>query len=277
MNPGGGAGLLDRIRELRPRLRPAERRVADYVLSDRGVIYRSITEVAEASGAGYGTIVRYCRRLGCSGFHDFKIRLALESSGTGAQRRARRGEGGLLEAAAQAAEALRAAAEGVQPRALKAAARAVARARRILAVGYAGSYPTALDLAYRLSRLGLEAAAEPDGHMQAIRASSLRPGDVLLAVSFSGSTKGILTAAEVARGARAKVIALTNYALSPLAETSDYVLTTSARTGVLEAEVVSRIPAQFVAESLFEEVFKLVPKAGQHLKATSRSVSNKLL
>ena len=73
---GRSAGCLTRIKTLYPQLTVKEQKVADFVFSQtENVIYISITEMVSLSKAGYGTIIRFCRRLGYSGFQDFKINL----------------------------------------------------------------------------------------------------------------------------------------------------------------------------------------------------------
>jgi len=58
--------------------------------------------------------------------------------------------------------------------------------------------------------------------------------DVVIAISGSGRTKLIVTAAEAAKAAGAKVIALTSYVDSPLAKISDVVVRIPGRTKIAE-------------------------------------------
>ena len=76
-----GSAIL-RIRGLYPSLRPAERRVADYVLANAAAVVRlSSTELGERSGTSDATVVKFSQRLGFRGYQDFKIALAGEISG----------------------------------------------------------------------------------------------------------------------------------------------------------------------------------------------------
>ena len=74
------SGCVARIRSSYAALTPRERAVADYVLDHPDVVYQSVTAVARCSGTGLASVVRFCKRLGCAGFQDFKIRSAADSA-----------------------------------------------------------------------------------------------------------------------------------------------------------------------------------------------------
>jgi len=277
MSQSKAVALMDQINEMIPSLSPATRRFVEYVLAHDDLVYKSITMVSEESGAGYGTIVRFCQKLGCSGFQDFKIHLALQKPEIRSDDFEEGQRDGLARAARASARHLEEVAARVGREAIHSAAKVLASSRRIMIIGCAGSHPMALELAYRLSRLGFLATAECDSHMQAIRSSVLSRGDVLVAISFSGSTKEILTTMAIARKSGATTVALTNYAKSPVAEKADLILCTSIRAQVLEEEIASRIPTLFLVERLCAEIYRIAPKAADRLRVTAESVTDRLL
>lgn len=255
-------------------LTPAEKGFAKYVLRNEDIVYKSITEVTEESYIGYGTIIRFCQKLGFSGFQDFKIHLAWE--------RGRRYDGWYYgatdfrhSAAENAASQLLAVASAIPEVALVDAADRIWNARRILVIGVAGSAPSASEFAYRLARLGMDSFAEPDSHMQAIRCSSMDSEDALVAVSFSGGTKEILDAVDHARKAGTPVIALTNHRSSPLGECADVVLSTAIWEEALQAELGSKLPFIFVIELLVRIIYSRYASAAEAIKSTADSVSAK--
>ena len=149
-------------------------------------------------------------------------------------------------------------------------------AKKILVIGSGGSYAQAWDLCYRLMRIGFDVAVEGDSHLQAIRASTLNAGDVLIAVSFSGSTKGILNAVRQGKKTKAVVIAVTNYERSPLGAAADLTFCLKLRSQVLDAEIGSKIPVSFLIEVLCNRLFKSAPNAAHALNLTAHSVSSEL-
>jgi DNA-binding MurR/RpiR family transcriptional regulator len=72
----GQAGGLKKVRSLYPKLTRTERRLADFVTGHPELIFQSITELVDSSGIGYGSIMRFCKKLGYTGFQDFKVHLA---------------------------------------------------------------------------------------------------------------------------------------------------------------------------------------------------------
>jgi DNA-binding MurR/RpiR family transcriptional regulator len=263
--------LIDQIRANLDSSSEAELRFVDYVLAHPEVIYKTITEVLEESGASYGTVIRYCKKLGCSGYQDFKIRLAYESAIT--ENNVKDDEG-ISNTEVYINQILNTA-RNLDPEKVEEIARSIIQARRILVVGLAGSFPMALELCYRLTRFGFNSIADSDEHMQAIRASAMNDEDILIAISFSGSTKGILDSATIAKKNKARVLAITNSLRSPLVELADYTILTALWEQALKAEVGSRIPFIFIIEELTSAITRLYPKAEQIIKQTSDSVSGK--
>ena len=65
------------------------------------------------------------------------------------------------------------------------------------------------DAKLRLFRLGIPVAAYIDGQQQRMSASTLQPGDCVLAISNSGRSKPVVQAVEIARSFGAMTIAIT--------------------------------------------------------------------
>lgn len=267
---------LERVRAHDARFTPVERTFARHVLSDSTIVYKSITTVSEESGVAYTSIVRFCQKLGYSGFHDFKIHLAIGAGKREERRRENTGHwlGSILESATARLSTL---AAGIDRSAVAELIGILSRARRILAVAVAGSAPTAQELTYRLVRLGLLASTETDSHMQCIQASLLRSQDVLICVSSSGSTKEIIEAASIAKRRGASLVCLTNYDRSPLAEICDVTLSAGIWEEAAEAEFGTRLPFYFLVEIIASEMLDTAPEARAHLQRTAESVSSRQL
>ncbi|MDQ0743678.1 6-phospho-3-hexuloisomerase [Clavibacter sp. B3I6] len=96
------------------------------------------------------------------------------------------------------------------------AARVIRDGRRVFALG-AGRSGLALRMtAMRFMHLGLDAHVVGEATSPAIE-----EGDVLLVASGSGTTAGIVAAAETAHGVGARIVALTTADGSPLADLAD--------------------------------------------------------
>jgi len=69
--------MIFNLKTLISTLPRAEHSVADYVIKhSEKVISMTLAELAHRTDVSEPSIMRLCRRLGCSGYSDFKLRLA---------------------------------------------------------------------------------------------------------------------------------------------------------------------------------------------------------
>ncbi len=129
----------------------------------------------------------------------------------------------------------------------------VAGASRLLVVANGLSAPVASDLAMRLTAVGRPAEVIADAiAQQQIAARQLSTADVCIVVSGSGANAASVRAAEAARSAGARVLALTSFASSPLADRADRSLVITP-TGVSFREELGHTSR--VAHAAFVEAF----------------------
>jgi DNA-binding MurR/RpiR family transcriptional regulator len=230
-------------------------------------IYASVNEVAAASGVSEATVMRLCRLLGFRGFQDCKIALARELVTPLQRLHEEVAEGDdpatIVAKVFQAnVNALQDTLEVLDMKAMEAAARWLAAARQVMIIGVGTSGPIALDAANKFFRLGLIVQAVTDAHLMMMAAALLTPADVLLAVSHSGSTRDTVETAQVAGGAGAKVICLTNNSLSPLTKTAPLVLVTASReTRFRQEAMASRLCQTSIIDCLYTLIALARPEA----------------
>ena len=71
--------VRDQIFSTYDSLYDAEKKVADYLISHPSeAIEMSVSELASHCDASQATIIRFCKKIGCKGFHQLKIKLAGE-------------------------------------------------------------------------------------------------------------------------------------------------------------------------------------------------------
>ncbi len=265
-----------RLRELAPSLAEAERRVADFVVREgRAVPALSITELAERCGVSEATVVRVCKRLGLRGYQELRIRLSAELATEQPQiaGEVRRGDG-LEEACRKLFAGMVAALEEtlqvLDRSQLERVVERVDSARRVDLYGVGASGVVATDAALKLLRIGVQAQAFTDPHLQATSAALLGRRDVAIGVSHSGSTKDTVEALRVARQAGAFTVAVTQLGPSPITRVADAVLNTVAREPLLrEAATSSRVAAMAVLDSVFAGV--LLRRYGTAVRALDRT------
>jgi RpiR family transcriptional regulator, carbohydrate utilization regulator len=227
------APILTHVKNQRDALAPAEQRVAELVLKDaESVIAAPIADLATRAGVSQPTVVRFCRSLGYSGFPEFRLALARAmalDSASGVPYVHRdvspkdKPRDVISKVFHRAAGTLTRVAGALDARAFEGAIAALSGAQRIEFYGLGNSAVVAQDAQYKFFRLGVPAVHYADSHMNILSAPLLKRGDVVVAISASGRTRELCRAAELARDAGARVIALTT-AGSPLARLAHVVL-----------------------------------------------------
>ncbi|HZG77627.1 MAG TPA: MurR/RpiR family transcriptional regulator [Paenibacillus sp.] len=254
------SNILYAIRERLSTLHPKERALAEYILEHPQEATRSgITELAERAGASTATITRFCKGMRFDGFPDFKLKLAEELATPSEQQPTYQDivAGNSLQRIVAAMEAnhLRSISDTtrlIDFAALQRAIDALHGARRIDLYGVATSGLVAQDAYQKLVRIGKEANAFSDPHLQITSASNLGPGDVAIAISYSGETQETLDALECAKSQGATTISLTKYGANPLSAAADIALfASSLEEGMRRGDMASRIAQLHVIDLLF--------------------------
>jgi RpiR family carbohydrate utilization transcriptional regulator len=211
--------MLDRIRASIPALPPAEQRVAKLVLADpRSFASLPVAELAERSHVSKPTVVRFCRSVGYDGLADFKLKLAGSvNEGVPFVHRSvdvddKAGDL-IVKVVDNAVSALlkyrNDAASHAFERAIAALSEAGKQGRKIEFYGVGNSGIVAQDAQHKFFRLGVNAVAYSDGHVQVMAATMLGLGDCAVIISNSGRSRDLLDAAEIAKKKGATTIVIT--------------------------------------------------------------------
>jgi RpiR family transcriptional regulator, carbohydrate utilization regulator len=235
-------------------LNPSERRIADRVLADpEKIITSNIAELSDASGASVGSIVGFCRRMGVRGFADFKITLARDLAQSGMPSAAGQQNGSVFEKVFEFHSQSLVATLQLNPASnFERVARALEKARRIEIFSIGLSYPVAYTAYGKFLLLGLPAATEADAHLQLIKATQLKAGDLAFGISCSGTTSETVQCLEVAKSNGASTLCLTNAMKSPITACSDLRLyATPGEIRYFQAPLASRVTQLAVIDALF--------------------------
>ena len=226
--------MLDRIRASLSSLAPAEQRVGKLVLNDpRAFTQLPVSELADRSHVSKPTVVRFCRSMGYDGLTDFKRKLAgTVSEGVPFIHRSvdtddKTGDV-LVKVIDNTVAAFLKYRNDASTTAIEKAAVALIETyrqrKRVEFFGVGNSGVVAQDAQHKFFRLGFNAVAYSDGHMQVMSASILGPGDCVVVISNSGRTRDLMDACDIARKNGATTITVTASG-SPLASSSHIHLT----------------------------------------------------
>ncbi|MGW5849278.1 MurR/RpiR family transcriptional regulator [Streptomyces sp. NPDC055254] len=252
-----------RVRALAPSMTRSMQAVAEAVARDpAGCSRLTVSALAEHTGTSEATVVRTARLLGYPGYRDLRLALAAlaaqQESGAAPALTVDIAvddpiEDVVAKLAHEEAQTLADTAAGLDLTQLASAVSALATARRIDIYGVGASALVGQDLAQKLLRIGLVAHAHSDPHLAVTNAVQLRPGDVAVAVTHSGSTGDVIEPLRTAFERGATTIALTGRPGAPVAHYADLVLATSAarESRLRPAAMSSRTSQLLVVDCLF--------------------------
>lgn len=214
--------MLGLLTSLRAEFGPAERRLADYILAHSAATTRlTLAQLAQRAGVSEPTVLRLVRKLGGTGFPDFKVRLAAElASGATYLHHDVNFEDSVQDVYYKVMNAgiahLSRLRDSLNVPLIERAIDALAQAQRIdfFATGQTGV--VAMDAQQKFLFLEVPAFYQFDSQLQIMSASVLRPRDVAVCFSFRGQKIDIVRCAQAARAAGATVITVTR-SNSPLA------------------------------------------------------------
>jgi RpiR family carbohydrate utilization transcriptional regulator len=278
--------MLDRIKAALPSLAPAEQRVGKLVLADpRAFAKLPVTELADRAHVSKPTVVRFCRSVGYDGLSDFKLKLAGSvNEGVPFIHRSVDADDKTSDIAVKVIDNTVAAflkyRNDASFFALEHAAQALAATqktnRRIEFYGVGNSGIVAQDAQHKFFRLGVNAIAYSDGHMQVMSASMLQPGDCAVIISNSGRTRDLMDACDIAKKQGATTIVITASG-SPLASAGHIHLTADHPEGYDKySPMVSRLLHLLIIDILATTVALRIGEALQPaLRDMKKNLSSK--
>lgn len=249
---------INNIYAIYPELFEAEKKVADFVIANQNdVLEQTVSELAVATGTSVATVVRFCKKCGCTGFHQLKIQIAREMLDEAKE--PLKGElsvnnmdNSLQIIMKNKIEEIEQTFKQLEGKVVVDVIKKILTAKTVLFAAMGNTIPAAMDGAYKFNQLGITALSAPIWETQLALGRALKENDVIIAISASGASRHLLELADIAISKGAIVVAITNHNKSPLAQKGDYHLTTATRE-ILFIEKVSftRIPALAIIEALF--------------------------
>jgi len=206
--------MLNRIRQQQAQLSAAEQRVAAWVTAHPHTAVRAaLATVSAQSGTSEPTVIRFCRSLGCSGFRDFKVRLAQDLAGTRNYIHHDVEVGDRLpEVIAKIAErtvhVLTDTRDNLSARAIELASTAMSSARQIQFLGVGASGIVARDAQHKFFRLGVPCVAHADGPTILQAASIAGASDCFVVISNSGRSPEIIRACRAIKETPARLVVI---------------------------------------------------------------------
>lgn len=207
-----------------------ERKLAASILEDVNLaINASITEIAARAGVSPPTVTRFCRRLGCSSFSDFKVQLAKNAYVGVRYLRPEAVTSTPSEVAEDIVTKAQSALFEMHRRldldALSKAATSLSQAQMIHAFGSGGNSSMIVnEMQNRLFRLGCRISASNDHGLNLMISAAAEPGTVVFGSSLTGRNQELVRCFAVLKDRGIPTIALTQ-GNSAVAQAADLAIT----------------------------------------------------
>ena len=272
-----------RIRMMMPNLTPLEAKVVETVLGRRRFDESiPLKEIAGESGVSEAMVVKIAKKLGFSGYREFRTAVYEYSRlPTAEMHRELSFDDGPAEIVQKvfrtSIQALEETLAILDIAEFDRAADLLYRARNRDFYGVGGSAQIARDVSHKFLRIGIRASVYDDSHMMLMSASLLGADDIAVGFSHSGNTSAVIDAIQLARSNGARTLAITNYDRSPLAELADIVLCSTAQGSPLMGEnAAARIAQLNILDALFVAVAQRDYQAAErNLGRTMSAVKSK--
>ncbi len=227
--------LASRHDELSKRLK----QIAEYALDNpNDMALETVSEIAERAGVQPSSLIRFAKAFGYSGFSEMQkvFRSHLVENGSNYKERIRslgRDDScqsnsssvvldDFIDGGIAALNNLR---EVLNPEKLEQAVEALVDADVIYLTAQRRSFPIASYLSYALAQLDKRCVLiDGNGGMFFEQARSIRPGDVLLAISFKSYAAEVVQLVKETKSKDIPVVSISDGILSPLAQHSDVCL-----------------------------------------------------
>ncbi|HBC6517190.1 MurR/RpiR family transcriptional regulator [Escherichia coli] len=274
-------GLL-RIRQRYQGLAQSDKKLADYLLLQPDTArHLSSQQLANEAGVSQSSVVKFAQKLGYKGFPALKLALSEalasqpESPSVPIHNQIRGddplrlvGEKLIKENTAAMYATLNVNSEEK----LHECVAILRSARRIILTGIGASGLVAQNFAWKLMKIGFNAAAVRDMHALLATVQASSPDDLLLAISYTGVRRELNLAADEMLRVGGKVLAITGFTPNALQQRASHCLYTIAEEQATNSASISACHAQgmltdllFIA--LIQQDLELAPERIRHSEA----------
>lgn len=251
--------ILFLIRDKLPTLSKSERNLAEYILAKpEKVIRYTASQLAKEAASSPATIIRFTRSIGLNGFTELKLQL---SSDIGQQKvevytdidKEDNPDTIKTKLKARIDYVLNKNVACLTNETVEKCVELVENAQTIYIYGVGASSLVAQDMYQKFSRLGKVTIFEQDYHHMAGMMASVGEGSLFIGVSNSGETRETIRLAQLARERQMRVIGLTSFGGSKLADIATISLVSEheGENPLRAAATVSLMAQLFVVDVFF--------------------------
>lgn len=236
-----------------------EKKIGNFIIHHpKEIVDMTVGELAKECQVSEASISRFCKKIDMKGFHHLKISIAKEMVSQSEDDELSNHisvddlEQSLKNILANKVAELTQTVSMMNSENLQDILKRINNAQNVLFAAVGNTVPVAMDGAYKLNQIGISAVSTPVWETQLAYSYNLSPDDVVIAISNSGESTGVINILEAAKQKKATTISITNSEKSTIAKISDYHITTATREKLfLDEYRFSRVSATMVIEVLY--------------------------
>ena len=236
-----------------------EKKIGKFIIHHpKEIVDMTVGELAKECQVSEASVSRFCKKIDMKGFHHLKISIAKEMVSQSEDDELSNHisvddlEQSLKNILANKVAELTQTVSMMNSENLQDILKRINNAQNVLFAAVGNTVPVAMDGAYKLNQIGISAVSTPVWETQLAYSYNLSPDDVVIAISNSGESTGVINILEAAKQKKATTISITNSEKSTIAKISDYHITTATREKLfLDEYRFSRVSATMVIEVLY--------------------------
>ncbi|EUB96653.1 transcriptional regulator, RpiR family [Rhizobium sp. CF080] len=276
--------VLKKINAQLEDMAPADREIGQFILDNPDQMLRlSSAALAAETGRSQSSVVKFSQKLGFAGYQELKLAVSE------AKAQEWHAPPGMIHGSIEVGDSYLTILQKLigskmlsmqqtlavnNEQEIERALTALNDARRIHMAGVGASSLVARDFSYKLMKLGRNVLHDSDSHVQMANVSTLNSQDVLLALSYSGTSIETLRITELARQRGATVIAITGLNANALMQAADIRLYTVAdEERVRSSSITARDAQLMLTDLLFILLVQRQPDANEYVHNSELAVS----
>lgn len=223
--------VLEVIRSNYNKMFSAEKKVADFVKQNpQKAVDSNVSDLARQSGVSDATVVRMCHHIGYSGYYQFRITLSRDLGRKQYENAAVIGSRDAVEKLFQEyAEIMLSIGKQIDSDIMWNCVNLIKTCKQAHIMAIGNTCPLAQYMGFRLGRLGVKCTYNVAAEYFMNNVNLAEPGDILIAISQSGTSRQVIQGMELGKEKGLKSIAITAGAQSPVSSLADYVLLSAGR------------------------------------------------
>lgn len=232
-----------------PSFSKQEKKIANFFLEEKdNICFMSLNEITQKIGVSEATIVRFVKKIGFKGFIEFKLEVAKQISQIEEENVSKdyveNIENNIINVVSNTKSL-------INKEDIERTIDLIHQSKNMYVFGLGASGVAALEMQNRFMRFGKVGHSVNDSHFQTMYASMVNDKDIIIVISLSGETVDLIYPLELAKKNKCRIVAITNYIMSPIAKLADIVLLTSGKENLLNGgTLISKISQLYVIDVL---------------------------